>query len=316
MLRWNSKRRINLSMAFTCCGENKVCYRRSHANVGKLRFLYTLDGFSVVCSLHRVGVSETYLIQLIQRPLPNKQDWKHLASQCAKPTSWLRPGRAAASLHEWSIQAPLVRQREHLTRRPFLLFSLICWPRLSSSNWWTCRYDLPTTPFFFPSDPLEPAATLCWDVFTHCKPLRKAAYTSSSRSGWGVLVGGSLVEPVNILLPYKARFSWIKRCWGKEGKHDSITDKAFIIIWAWRRTERSCSPAECGGNVTTATCWDSLMRHCGSNKHKDMSCNYKERRHFKLKCPSLFHSSLHLTVFLTPPCDYQGFLKWQKPPKE
>lgn len=32
-----------------------------------------------------------------------------------------------------------------LTRRPFLLFSRICCPRLSSSSWWTCRYDLTTT---------------------------------------------------------------------------------------------------------------------------------------------------------------------------
>lgn len=123
------------------------------------------------------------------------------------------------------------------------------------------------------------------------------------------------MEPVNILLPYKARFSWIKQCWGKEVKHGSITDKAFIIIWARWRTLRCCSPAEYGGNVTTATCWGTLMRHCGSNKHKDMSCNYRERRRLKLKCPS-FHAWLYLTVFLTPPCDYQGFLKRPKPPKE
>lgn len=72
------------------------------------------------------------------------------------------------------------------------------------------------------------------DVFTHCKPLRKAAYTSSSRSGWGVLVGGSFVEPVNILLPYKARFSWIKQGWGRGRQRDTeygiISDKAFMIF--------------------------------------------------------------------------------------
>lgn len=85
-------------MAFTCCGENKVCDWRSHTNVGNLCFLFILDGFSASCSVHVVAESETYLIQLIQRPLPNKQDWKHLASQCVKATSWLRPGKAAASL--------------------------------------------------------------------------------------------------------------------------------------------------------------------------------------------------------------------------
>lgn len=58
------------------------------------------------------------------------------------------------------------------------------------------------------------------NMFTHCKPLRKAAYTSSSRSGWGILVGGSLVEPVNILLPYKARFSRIKQSWGRERQRE------------------------------------------------------------------------------------------------
>lgn len=122
------------------------------------------------------------------------------------------------------------------------------------------------------------------------------------------------MEPVNILLPYKARSSWIKQCWGKEVKHGSITDKSLMIIWACLRTERCCSPAEYGGNVTTATCWDSLMRHCGSNKHKDMSCNYRERRHLKM---SLFIPFFTVPdVFLTPPCDYQGFFKWQKPPKE
>lgn len=142
-----------------------------------------------------------------------------------------------------------------------------------------------------------------WDAFTHCKPLRKAAYTSSSRSGWGVLVGGSLVEPVNILLPYKAQFSGSKRCRRKEVKHGPIADKSFTIIWEF------CSPAAYGGNVTTATCRDTLVRHCGSNKHKDMSCNYRERRRFKLKHPSLFHSSLYLTVVATPPCYYRGFLK-------
>lgn len=88
------------------------------------------------------------------------------------------------------------------------------------------------------------------------------------------------------------------------------------MIWARSRTERCCSPAEYGANVTTATCWDRLMRRGGSNKHKDMSCNYRDGRPLKLTCPSLFHSSLYLTAFLTPPCDYQGFLKWQKPPKE
>lgn len=31
-----------------------------------------------------------------------------------------------------------------LTKRPFLLFSLVCWPKLSSSSWWTCKYDLAT----------------------------------------------------------------------------------------------------------------------------------------------------------------------------
>lgn len=135
-------------------------------------------------------------------------------------------------------------------------------------------------------------------AFTHCKPLRKAAYTSSSRSGWGVLVGGSLVEPVNILLPYKAQFSGIKRCRRKEVKHSAIADKSFTIILSFAHLLS-----------TEEHCRDTSVRHCGSNKHKDMSCNYRERRHFKLKHPSLFHSSLYLTVLVTPPCYYQGFLK-------
>lgn len=50
------------------------------------------------------------------------------------------------------------------------------------------------------------------NMFTHCRPLRKAAYTSSSLSGWGVLAGGSLVEPVNILLPYSIHYFKIKKC--------------------------------------------------------------------------------------------------------
>lgn len=89
------------------------------------------------------------------------------------------------------------------------------------------------------SDPPE-AADSCWDVFTHCKPLRKAAYTSSSRSGWGVLVGGSLVEPVNILLPYKARFSGIKRCWGKKRSTAPLLIKAWELILQSREVVLTC----------------------------------------------------------------------------
>lgn len=168
------------------------------------------------------GVNETHLIQLIQRPLQTKRQQEpnirnHKVLNKHPDTEW--------PVLVWLVWA--------LTKRPFLLFSLICWPRLSSSSWWTCRYDLTTKTHHryslslshhpaFVSDvtlgsrPLQSTTNRAWDVFTHCKPLRKAAYTSSSRSGWGVLVGGSLVEPVNILLPYKARFSWIKQCWGRE----------------------------------------------------------------------------------------------------
>lgn len=107
-------------------------------------------------------------------------------------------------------------------------------------------------------------ANRAWNVFTHCKPLRKAAYTSSSRSGCGVLVGGSLVEPVNILLPYKARFSWIKQCWGRERNMGS-----FLIRPLWlfqlkhiKMGKTGWTERETGRGLLT--CWVERDCHCCS----------------------------------------------------
>lgn len=77
-------------------------------------------------------------------------------------------------------------------------------------------------------------------------------------------MGGSLVEPVNILLPYKARFSWME--WGlREGEEEvegalsSLIRPSRLFQLKWssnkfrqqREREKDwCSPAEWRNAIT------------------------------------------------------------------
>lgn len=72
-----------------------------------LGLVHIPHGFSILLT-----TSETYLIQLIQRPLQNKPDERHLASQSIQ-------SRSSLVLEDLYLCCAL-------TRRPFLLFSLIC----------------------------------------------------------------------------------------------------------------------------------------------------------------------------------------------
>ena len=72
--------------------------------------------------MHSEDVEGAYLILFIERPLRRDGQEVSITEQSDQQDDTGVTGVTGS-----------------LTRRPFLLFSLICWPRLSSSSWWTCR---------------------------------------------------------------------------------------------------------------------------------------------------------------------------------